>query len=94
MPSISAINMTAELKKKKETCMQKVLIFEKKKMFASWIQIRDLLNAGQLLYPLSNMAAVFDGMLLAFSPLLCLQPTAECNLITTFTYDDKLEVER
>ena len=38
------------------------------------------------------MAVVFDGMLLEFSPLLRLQPTAERNLITTFTCRDKLEV--
>ena len=38
------------------------------------------------------MAVVFDGMLLEFSPLLHLQPTAECNLITEFTRGDKLEV--
>jgi len=41
---------------------------------------------------LSHMAVVFDGMLLEFSPLLRLQPAAECNLITEFTWDDKLEV--
>ena len=72
--------------------MQKVLIFEKKNLFTSGIRTRDLLNASQLLYPLSHTAVVFDGMLLEFSPLLRLQPTAECNLITTFTRGDKLEV--
>jgi len=41
---------------------------------------------------LSHMAVVFDGMLLEFSPLLRLQPTAECNLFPAFTRDDKLEV--
>ena len=71
--------------------MQKVLIF-KKKVFTSWIRTCDLLNANQLLYPLSYMAVVFDGMLLEFSPLLRLQPAAERNLITTFTHSDKLEV--
>ena len=70
--------------------MQKVLIFEKKNLFTSGIRTRDLLNASQLLYPLSHTAVVFDGMLLEFSPLLRLQPTAE--LITAFTRDDKLEV--
>jgi len=54
----------------------------------------DLLNASQLLYPLSHVAVVFDGMLLKFSPLLCLQPTAEGKLITALTCDDKLEVRR
>ena len=48
---------------------KKVLIFGKK-VFTSWIQTYDLLNAGQLLYPLSYMAVVFNGMLLEFSPLL------------------------
>jgi len=38
------------------------------------------------------MAVVIDGMLLGFSPLLRLQPTAECNQITAFTCGDKLEV--
>jgi len=61
-------------------------------MFTSWIRTHDLLNASQLLYPLSHMAVVFDGMLLEFSQLLRLQPSAERNLITTFTRGDKLEV--
>ena len=74
--------------------MQKVLIFEKKNLFTSGIRTRDLLNASQLLYPLSHMAVVFDGMLLEFSPLLRLQPAAERNLITAFTRGDKLEVGR
>ena len=87
MPSNSVIK--AELKKKK-TCMQKVLIFEKN-LFTSWIWIWDLLNASQLLYPLSHMAVVFNGMLLKFSPLLCLQPAAEHNLITALTRSDKRE---
>ena len=34
---------------------------------------------------------VFDGMLLEFSPLLCLQPTAERNLIAALTGDDKTD---
>jgi len=38
------------------------------------------------------MAVVLKGMLLEFSPLLSLQPTAERNLITAFTRSDKLEV--
>ena len=38
--------------------------------------------------------AVFNGMLLEFSPLLHLQPAAELNLITTFTCGDKFEVGR
>ena len=65
-----------------------------KKVLTSWIQTFDLLNASQLLYPLSYMAVVFDGMLLEFSPLLRLQPAAERNLITAFTRSDKLEVGR
>jgi len=55
-------------------------------------QLDSNLNASQLLYPLSHMAVVFNGMLLEFSPLLRLQPVAECNLITAFTHGDKLEV--
>ena len=35
------------------------------------------------------MAVVFDEMLLEFSPLLRLEPTAECNLITALTRGDK-----
>ena len=72
--------------------MQKVLIFEKRNLFTSGIRTHDLLNASQLLYPLSHRAVVFYGMLLEFSPLLRLQPAAERNLITTFTRGDKLEV--
>jgi len=41
---------------------------------------------------LSYMAVVFDGMLLESSPLLHLQPTAECKLITTLPRGDKLKV--
>ena len=70
--------------------MQKVLIFGKK-VFTSWIRTCDLLNANQLLYPLSYMAVVFDGMLLEFFPLHCLQPTADHKLATALTRDDKLE---
>jgi len=36
-------------------------------------------------------AVLFDGMLLEFSPLLCLQAAAERKLITTLTRSDKLE---
>ena len=64
------------------------MIFEKN-LFTSGIRTRDLLNASQLLYPLSHMAVVFG---VEFSPLLRLQPTAERNLITAFTRSDKLEV--
>ena len=71
--------------------MQKV-DFREKNVFTSGIRTRDLLHASQLLYPLSHMAVVFDGMLLEFSPLLRLQPAVEHNLITAFTRGDKLEV--
>ena len=71
--------------------MQKVR-FSKKNLFTSWIQTRDLLHVSQLLYPLAICALVFNGMLLKFSPLLCLQLTAEHKLITTLTCSDKLEV--
>ena len=66
-------------------------MFEKN-LFTNGIRIHDLLNESQLLYPLNHMAVVFNGMLLKFSPLLQLQPAAECNLITTFTRSDKPEV--
>ena len=72
---------------KKHAC--KIL---KKNLFTSWIGTNNLLNANQLLYPLSHMAVVFNGMLLEFSPLFRLQPAAECNLITALTRSDKLEV--
>ena len=71
----------------------KKLIFEKN-LFTSWIRSCDVLFASHLLYPLSHTAVVSDGMLLKFSPLLRLQPATECNLITTFTHSDKLEVRR
>ena len=67
-----------------------VLIFGGK-VFTRWIQTRDLVNASQLLYPLSYMAIVFDGMLLKFSAL-CLQPAAERKLITALPHGDKLDV--
>ena len=69
--------------------LAKVLMFKKKKLFTTWIQTCDLLKASQLHYRLSHMAVVFDGMFLQFSPLLRLQPAAECNLITAFTHGDK-----
>jgi len=71
-------------------CLQKVLIF-KKNLFTTWIRTRDLLNASQLHYPLSYMAVVFDGTLLEFSPLLCLQAAVEHKLITALIRGDKLE---
>ena len=61
-------------------------------LFTSWNQTRTLLNASKFYYPLSNMAVVFDGMLLEFFPLLHLQPAAEHNLITALTCSNKLEV--
>ena len=51
------------------------------------------MHASQLLYPLSHMTVVFDGMLLKLSPL-CLEPAAECNLITALARGNKLEVGR
>ena len=53
--------------------MQKALIFEKKKLFTTWIQTGNLLNASHLHYSLSYMAVVFNGMLLEFSLILRLQ---------------------
>ena len=53
----------------------------RKKVFISRIRTRDL-NASRLLYPLSYMAVVFDGMLLEFSTLQfssCILCTACCS---------------
>ena len=61
------VTVLSKLNLKIKTCMQKNL-------FTSWIWTRDLLSASQLLYTLSHMAVVFDGMLLEFSPLFHLQP--------------------
>ena len=72
--------------------MQKVLIFEKKNLFTSWIQTHNLLNASQLHYPLSYPCCDFNGMLLEFSALLRLKPAVERNLITALTGGDKIEV--
>jgi len=41
---------------------------------------------------LSYMAVIFDGVLLKFFPLLCLQPAAKCKLITALPRGDKLAV--
>ena len=71
--------------------MQKGLIFEKKSVYQLDSNPRPP-ECSQLLYPLSHVAVVFDAMLLEFSPLLCLQPAAEHNLITALTRGDKLEV--
>ena len=81
--------MLSKLNFKKRVCKK---YWYSKKNVHHWIQTRDLLNASQLLYPLSHMAVVFDGMLLEFSPLLRLAAAVEHNLITAFTRGDKLEV--
>ena len=82
-------NIKAEFK---ENVYAKSNDFRKKNLFTSWIRAHDLLNASQLLYPLNHMAVVFDGILLEFSPLLRLQPAAECNLITALTHSEQHEV--
>ena len=69
----------------------KSIDIQKKNLFTTWIQARDLLNASQLLYPLSYMAVVLDRMLLEFSPLLHLQAVVERKLITALTHGDKLD---
>jgi len=84
------VTVVSKLNFKKRAC--KKYWFSKKNLFTSWIWTYNLLNASQLHYPWAISAAVFDGMLLEFSPLLRLQPAAECNLITTFTCGDKPEV--
>ena len=66
----------------------------REKVFTSWNRTHDLLNASQQLYPLSYMTVVFDGMVLEVSPLLRLQPAAECKLITALPCNDKHEVGR
>ena len=53
---------------------------------ATWMQV-------SCTSPWAICAVVFNGMLLEFSPLLRLQPAAECKLLTTLTRGDKLEVE-
>jgi len=83
--------LSSKLNFKKHVC-KKYWFRRKKSLFTSWIWTHDLLNASQFLYPLSHTAVVFDGMLLELFPLLCLQPTVERNLITTFTCSDRLEV--
>jgi len=61
----------------KKNVYAKSIDFRKKKnLFTSWIRTHNLLDASQLLYSLNHMAMVFDGMLLEFSSLLRLQPTA------------------
>jgi len=42
--------------------------------------------------PVQVYFCVSSEMLLEFSPLLCLQPTAESIVITAITYGGKLEV--
>ena len=87
MPS----NSVVKAKFKKNVYAKSIDLQKKKKLFTSWIQTHDLLNASQLLYPLSYTAVVFNGMLLEFSPLLRLQPAAEHNLITAFNHGDNPE---
>ena len=69
------------------------MIFEKN-LFTTWICTRDLMLESQLRYQMSCLFCGFQRMLLEFSPLLRLQLTAERNLITTLTCDDKPEVGR
>ena len=82
----------AELKKKH--MYAKSIDFQKKicspagfKPAISWMQVSHTTHW-------AIGAVVFNGMLLEFSPLLHLQPAAECNLITTLPHSDKLEVGR
>ena len=72
--------------------MQKELIFERKKLFTSWIPTHDL-NASQLLYPLSYRCIWLWFSIECYSsfPLHRLRPTTEHKLATTLTRNDKLE---
>jgi len=57
-------------------CMQKVLIFQKKNLFNSWIRTRDLLNASQLYCQLGYRCCCdFSGMLLSIFFFNLLQST-------------------
>ena len=85
------VTVVSKLISKKRVCKSIDSLFKKKNLFNTWIRTCDLLNASQLHYRLSHMAAVFDGMLLEFSPLLHLQATVERKLITTFARGGKLE---
>ena len=85
------VTVVSKLNFKKRVC--KKYWFSRKKNFSpagfkpatSWMQV-SCTNHWAI------SAAVFDGMLLEFSPPLCLQPAAERNLITAFTRSDNLEV--
>ena len=73
-------------------CMQIVLILKKicsagLEPATSWMQVSYTTHW-------AIGAVVFDGMLLKFSPLLCLQPAVEHNVITALPRSDKLEVGR
>ena len=79
------VTVVSKLNFKKRVC-KKYWFLEKKKNCSptefepatSWMQVSCTTH-----WAIS--VAVFDGMLLEFSPLLHLQPAAEHNLITTFT---------
>ena len=83
------VTVLSNLISKKRVC--KSIDIQKKSLFTTWIQTRDLLNASQLHYRMSHMAVVFVGVLLEFSPLLRLQAAVERKLIAAFTRGDKLE---
>jgi len=76
----------SKLNSKKHVC--KSIDIQKNNLFTTWIRTRNLLYASP---SCSTDWAVFDGMLLEFSPLLYLQAAVERRLITTFTLSDKLE---
>jgi len=83
-------NSVVKINSKK--CVRKSIDIQKiYSLFTTWIQTRNLLNSSQLHYRLSHRAVVFDGMLLEFSPLLCLQVAVERQLITALTRGDKLK---
>ena len=66
--------------------------FLKKKLVTSWIRTYNLLNASSCSSHWAICAVVFNGMLLEFSLLLCLQPAAKRKLITASIHGDKIKV--
>ena len=75
---------------KKHVC--KKYWFSKKNLFTNWIWTTSSWIQVSWTTHWAISAAVFDGKLLKFSPLLHLQPAVERNLIIAFTRSDKLEV--
>ena len=71
--------------------MQKVLIFEQKTVHQLESNLRPP-ECKSVALPIEPYGCGFQWNVARVSPLLHLQPPAECNLITAFTCSDKLEV--